>query len=291
MSTYFQGIIILASINLIAVLGLSLLTGFTGSFCFGQAGFLAVGAYVSTLMTMKLNMPFLISLATGMMATGLISILLGYPTLKLKGDYFAIATLGFSEAIRLVIENLDKVTGGARGIPGIPTRTTLPSVILMAIIATVCIRFYVVSRHGRNCVAVREDETAAQSIGINTFRYKQVSFFINGLLAGLAGGLLAHYVGFIQPSMFSIIKSTELIVMVIFGGMHSVTGATLAAVVLTALPEVLRTAAAWRLVAYGAVVVFIMVARPEGLLGSWELSWTSMRVLWVSLKLRLSGKR
>jgi branched-chain amino acid transport system permease protein len=242
-------------------------------------------------MTMKLNMPFLISLATGMMATGLISILLGYPTLKLKGDYFAIATLGFSEAIRLVIENLDKVTGGARGIPGIPTRTTLPSVILMAIIATVCIRFYVVSRHGRNCVAVREDETAAQSIGINTFRYKQVSFFINGLLAGLAGGLLAHYVGFIQPSMFSIIKSTELIVMVIFGGMHSVTGATLAAVVLTALPEVLRTAAAWRLVAYGAVVVFIMVARPEGLLGSWELSWTSMRVLWVSLKLRLSGKR
>lgn len=291
MSTYFQGIIILASINLIAVLGLSLLTGFTGSFCFGQAGFLAVGAYVSTLMTMKLNMPFLISLATGMMATGLISILLGYPTLKLKGDYFAIATLGFSEAIRLVIENLDKVTGGARGIPGIPTRTTLPLVILMAIIATVCIRFYVVSRHGRNCVAVREDETAAQSIGINTFRYKQVSFFINGLLAGLAGGLLAHYVGFIQPSMFSIIKSTELIVMVIFGGMHSVTGATLAAVVLTALPEVLRTAAAWRLVAYGAVVVFIMVARPEGLLGSWELSWTSMRVLWVSLKLRLSGKR
>ena len=291
MSTYFQGIIILASINLIAVLGLSLLTGFTGSFCFGQAGFLAVGAYVSTLMTMKLNMPFLISLATGMMATGLISILLGYPTLKLKGDYFAIATLGFSEAIRLVIENLDKVTGGARGIPGIPTRTTLPLVILMAIIATVCIRFYVVSRHGRNCVAVREDETAAQSIGINTFRYKQVSFFINGLLAGLAGGLLAHYVGFIQPSMFSIIKSTELIVMVIFGGMHSVTGATLAAVVLTALPEVLRTAAAWRLVAYGAVVVFIMVARPEGLLGSWELSWTSTRVLWVSLKLRLSGKR
>lgn len=291
MSTYFQGIIILASINLIAVLGLSLLTGFTGSFCFGQAGFLAVGAYVSTLMTMKLNMPFLISLATGMMATGLISILLGYPTLKLKGDYFAIATLGFSEAIRLVIENLDKVTGGARGIPGIPTRTTLPLVILMAIIATVCIRFYVVSRHGRNCVAVREDETAAQSIGINTFRYKQVSFFINGLLAGLAGGLLAHYVGFIQPSMFSIIKSTELIVMVIFGGMHSVTGATLAAVVLTALPEVLRTAAAWRLVAYGAVVVFIMVARPEGLLGSWELSWTSMHVLWVSLKLRLSGKR
>jgi len=291
MSTYLQGILILAGINLIAVLGLSLLTGFTGSFCFGQAGFLAVGAYVSTLITMKFNMPFPISLVTGMMAAGLISILLGYPTLKLKGDYFAIATLGFSEAIRLVIENLDKITGGARGIPSIPTRTTLPLVILIAFIATVCIRFYVISKHGRNSIAVREDETAAQSIGINTFRYKQISFFINGLLAGLAGGFLAHYVGFIQPSMFGIIKSTELIVMVIFGGMHSVTGAALAAVILTALPEILRAAAAWRLVAYGAVVVFIMVVRPEGLLGSWELSWTSLRILWASLKPSLPQKR
>jgi branched-chain amino acid transport system permease protein len=290
MSKYLQGILILTGINLIAVLGLSLLTGFTGSFCFGQAGFLAVGAYVSTLMTMKLNMPFPISLVAGMMAAGLISILLGYPTLKLKGDYFALATLGFSEAIRLVIENLDKVTGGARGLPGIPTRTTLPLVILIAFIATVCIRFYVISRHGRNSIAVREDETAAQSIGINTFHYKQISFFINCLLAGLAGGLLAHYVGFIQPAMFGIVKSTELIVMVIFGGMHSVTGAALAALVLTALPEVLRAAAAWRLVAYGAVVVFIMVVRPEGLLGSWELSWTSLRVLWASLKSSLPRK-
>jgi branched-chain amino acid transport system permease protein len=284
MSVYLEGIIILTCVNLLAVLGLSLLTGFTGSFCFGQAGFMAIGAYVAALMTLKLNAPFAVSLLCGTLAGGLISIPLGYPTLKLKGDYFAIATLGFAEAIRLLIENLEKVTGGSRGIPSIPTHTDLPTVLVATIFAVIMVRSYVSSRHGRNCVAVREDEIAAQAIAIDTFRYKQISFFINGMLAGLSGGFLAHYVGFIQPSMFGIQKSTELIVMVIFGGMHSVTGAILASAVLTGLPELLRAAAAWRLVAYGAVVVLIMVARPEGLLGSWELSWKNIQRLWLGIK-------
>lgn len=138
---------------------------------------------------------------------------------------------------------------------------------------------YVTSRHGRNCVAIREDELAAESIGIDSFRYKQISFAINAMLAGLAGGLLAHYIGFIQPSMFSIVKSTELIVMVIFGGMHSLTGAILATLALTSLPELLRAAQAWRLVVYGALVVVIMVARPEGLMGSWELTPANVKAL------------
>jgi branched-chain amino acid transport system permease protein len=127
---------------------------------------------------------------------------------------------------------------------------------------------------------VREDEIAAHAIAVNVFRYKEISFCVNGMLAGLSGGFLAHYVGFIQPSMFGIQKSTELIVMVIFGGMHSITGSLLSAVVLTSLPEVLRAAAAWRLVVYGTAVVFIMVVRPEGLLGSWELSVASVRSLY-----------
>ncbi|HET90895.1 MAG TPA: branched-chain amino acid ABC transporter permease, partial [Chloroflexi bacterium] len=126
---------------------------------------------------------------------------------------------------------------------------------------------------------IREDELAAESIGIDSFRYKQVVFAINAALGGLSGGLLAHYVGFIQPSMFSIIKSTELIVMVIFGGMHSLTGAVFSAVMLTSLPELLRTAQAWRLVAYGVLVVLIMVARPEGLMGSWELTPANVKAL------------
>jgi branched-chain amino acid transport system permease protein len=290
MSVYIQGIIFLISINLISVMGLSLLTGFTGSFCFGQAGFMAVGAYVSAMLAKFLDVPIPISLICGTIAGGLISIPIGIPTLKLKGDYFAIATLGFAEAVRLVNENLQKFTGGARGIPGIPTiRNPIP-VVIIGLITYLLIRSYVGSRHGRNCIAIREDETAAQCIGINTPYYKQISFFINGLLAGLSGGLLVHYVGFIQPSMFGIPKSTELIIMVIFGGMHSVTGALLSVIILTSLPEILRAAAVWRLVVYGLLVVIIMVIRPEGLLGTWELKWQYFRNIWQWFRLRLSKK-
>jgi branched-chain amino acid transport system permease protein len=217
----------------------------------------------------------------GMITSLLTSFVIGYPTLRLKGDYFAIATLGFAEAVRLLVENLEKITGGSRGIPRIPTHTNLPVSLAAAVIALLLVANYVRSRHGRNCVAIREDELAAESIGVNSFRYKQISFAINAALAGLSGGLLAHYIGFIQPSMFGMIKSTELIVMVIFGGMHSITGAVFAALVLTSLPELLRAAQAWRLVAYGAVVVLIMVARPEGLMGSWELTPANVKALFT----------
>ena len=279
MSEYYIGILILVCINLLAVLGLSLMTGFTGLFNFGQAGFLAVGAYTATILTTQYEVPFAIALLAGMITSALTSFVIGYPTLRLKGDYFAIATLGFSEAVRLLVENLEKITGGSRGIPRIPTVTTLPVALVSAVIALWLVANYVTSRHGRNCVAIREDELAAESIGIDSFRYKQISFAINAMLAGLAGGLLAHYIGFIQPSMFSIVKSTELIVMVIFGGMHSLTGAILATLALTSLPELLRAAQAWRLVVYGALVVVIMVARPEGLMGSWELTPANVKAL------------
>ncbi len=283
MSQYYIGILVLICINLIAVLGLSLMTGFTGLFNFGQAGFLAIGAYVATIFTTRYESPFLLALLAGMLVSALSSFLIGYPTLRLKGDYFAIATLGFAEVVRLLVENLEKLTGGSRGIPRIPLYTTLPIALVATVIALWLVANYVRSRHGRNCVAVREDELAAESIGIDSFRYKQISFAINAALAGLSGGLLAHYIGFIQPSMFGIIKSTELIVMVIFGGMHSITGAVFAATVLTSLPELLRAAQAWRLVAYGALVVVIMVVRPEGLMGSWELTPANIKALFSKL--------
>jgi len=281
MSQYYIGILILICINFLSVLGLSLLTGFTGLFNFGQAGFMAVGAYTATILTTQHSVPFAVALLAGMIASLLTSFVIGYPTLRLKGDYFAIATLGFAEAVRLLVENLEKITGGSRGIPRIPLYTTLPVALAAAVVALWLVTNYVRSRHGRNCVAIREDELAAESIGVNSFRYKQISFAINAALAGLSGGLLAHYIGFIQPSMFSMIKSTELIVMVIFGGMHSITGAVFASLVLTSLPELLRAAQAWRLVAYGALVVLIMVVRPEGLMGSWELTPANVKALWT----------
>jgi branched-chain amino acid transport system permease protein len=290
MTVYVQGIIFLISINLISVLGLSLLTGFTGSFCFGQAGFMAIGAYVSGMMAKFLDVPIPISVLCGMLAGGLISIPIGLPTLKLKGDYFAIATLGFAEAVRLVIENLQQFTGGSRGIPSIPTIKSPLIMVAIALVVFWLVRNYIKSRHGRNCIAIREDETAAQSIAINSARYKQISFFINGMLAGLAGALLAHYVGFIQPSMFGIPKSTELIIMLIFGGMHSLTGAALAVIILTSLPELLRAAAVWRLVLYGAMVVIIMIVRPEGLMGAREISLQWFRKFFKWLKLKFAPK-
>ena len=283
MSIYIQGIVYLFSINLISVMGLSLLTGFTGSFCFGQAGFMAVGAYTTGMLTKLVGWPIWLGIICGALAGALISIPIGLPTLKLKGDYFAIATLGFAEAMRLILENLQQYTGGARGIPGIETMHSPVPVLIIAIIIYVLIRFYVASTHGRSCIAIREDEMAANCIGINSPRMKTISFFVNGLLAGLAGALLAHYVGFIQPSMFGMAKSTELIIMVIFGGMHSVTGALLSTFMLTSLPELLRAAAIWRLVAYGLLVVIIMVVRPEGLLGSWELSIANLKAIWNNL--------
>lgn len=280
MSEYITGVLILVCVNLISVLGLSLLTGFTGQFCFGQAGFMAVGAYTAAILTTRYDAPFLLALFAGMLTSMLTSLIIGIPTLRLKGDYFAIATLGFAEAVRLLIENLEKITGGSRGIPRIETFTTLPVAFVFVIFSLLLVAFYVTSRHGRNCFAIREDELAAESIGIDSFLYKQVSFLINAMLAGLSGGLLAHYVGFIQPSMFGMVKSTELIVMVIFGGMQSLTGAVFAALILTSLPELLRAAQAWRLVAFGALVVLIMVVRPEGVMGTWELSFGNIKSLW-----------
>lgn len=272
MSEYTIGILILACVNLISVLGLSLLTGFTGQFNFGQAGFMAIGAYTAAILTTRLGVPLAVAVAAAMAMSGLASVLIGYPTLRLKGDYFAIGTLGFAEAIRLVIENFDKLTGGSRGIPRINTYTTLPVALAAVAVALIVVAYYIGSTHGRNCIAVREDEMAAEAIGVDAFRYKQVSFAVNAVLAGLSGALLAHYVGFIQPSMFGLVKSTEMIVIVIFGGMQSLTGAVIATFLLTALPEVLRAAMAWRLVLYGVLVVFIMIVRPEGIMGTWELS-------------------
>lgn len=272
MSEYTIGILILACVNLISVLGLSLLTGFTGQFNFGQAGFMAIGAYTAAILTTRLGVPLAVAVAAAMAMSGLASVLIGYPTLRLKGDYFAIGTLGFAEAIRLVIENFDKLTGGSRGIPRINTYTTLPVALAAVAVALIVVASYIGSTHGRNCIAVREDEMAAEAIGVDAFRYKQVSFAVNAVLAGLSGALLAHYVGFIQPSMFGLVKSTEMIVIVIFGGMQSLTGAVIATFLLTALPEVLRAAMAWRLVLYGVLVVFIMIVRPEGIMGTWELS-------------------
>lgn len=269
---YVKGILILSGINLMAVLGLSLLTGFTGLFSFGHAGFMAIGAYTAAYIGVKLGFPLILSLLAGGLSAGIVSICIGRLTLKLKGDYFCIATLGFGEAIRLILDNV-QVFGGARGWPGIPIRIDLWNVVLINMVGIAFMISLVNSRHGRNMIAIREEELAAKTIGIDTFKYKMISLFTSAVYAGIAGGLVSYYTGFLQPKMFGMTKSTELTIIVIFGGIGSVSGSVLGTLLLTALPELLRAFALWRLVAYGAAVIFIMISRPEGLMGGKEVTF------------------
>jgi branched-chain amino acid transport system permease protein len=219
-----------------------------------------------------LGLPLIVSLLAGGLVAGIISLFIGRLTLKLKGDYFCIATLGFGEAIRLVLDNV-QVFGGARGWPGIPIRIDLWNVVLINLAGIAFMISLVNSRHGRNMIAIREEELAAKTIGIDTFKYKMISLFTSAVYAGIAGGLVGYYTGFLQPKMFGMTKSTELTIIVIFGGIGSVSGSVLGALLLTALPELLRAFALWRLVAYGVAVIFIMISRPEGLMGGKEITF------------------
>lgn len=280
MDSYVQGIIILAGINLIAVLGLCLLTGFTGLFSFGHAGFMAIGAYVGAFLTVSpdttpagLGLPFVVGIIGGGAAAGLVSWFIGRITLNLKGDYFCIATLGFGEAIRLIFNNVQRF-GGARGWPlGVKQGAADIFIILLVDLIALCFLVNLVnSRHGRNMVAVREEELAAKIAGIDVFKYKMLALVVSAIYAGIAGVMLGNYLTFIQPKIFSLVKSTELIIIVIFGGLGSISGSVLGALILTALPEVLRFFDIWRLVFYGAAVILIMITRPQGLLGGFEFS-------------------
>lgn len=275
---YLKGILTLAGIYMLPVLGLSLLTGFTGLFSFGHAGFMAIGGYTTAVMMVKLHMPLVPSLLIGGLMAALISFIIGKFTLKLKGDYFCIATLGFGEAIRLILDNV-QYFGGARGWPGLPLKTTMLTVIIFDILAIIILKNIISSRHGRNMIAVREEELASQVAGISLFKYKMTSLMISAFYAGVGGGLLGTYLGFLQPKIFSLNRSTELIIIVIFGGLGSISGSVVGALVLVSLPEILRSFANWRLVIYGIAVVFIMIARPEGLMGGKEFNLRWLRNL------------
>ncbi len=267
---YIEGILINCGYVLMVVLGLSLLTGFTGLFSFGHAGFMAIGAYAAALCTLCLHIPYIPALIIGGLAAMLAGLFLGSFTLKLKGDYFCIATLGFGEAVRLIFDNVQAL-GGARGLSGMAMKTTLPVVLTVSAVAVAALVCLINSRHGRNMVAIREDELAAQVSGINVFRYKMMALAISALYAGIGGGLLAHYMGYIQPAMFKMVKSTEYTIIVIFGGLGSVTGSVVGTLLLTFLPELLREFENWRLVIYGLAVIIIMISRPRGLMGGTEL--------------------
>ncbi|MDR0552379.1 MAG: branched-chain amino acid ABC transporter permease [Spirochaetaceae bacterium] len=272
MSDYAQGILILVCINLIAVLGICVLTGWTRLLSFGNAGFMSIGAYASALLTTKLGIPFIPAAFAGALAAAAVSFLLGSLTLKLKGDYFLITTLGFGESIRVLFEYIRPVTGGAQGLSGIPRYTTTLVACISALAALVLTVNFLYSRFGRSLEAVREEELAAAAAGINVPRYKKTAFVISAVFAGWAGALYAHNMMFLVPVMFNLPKSAELTITVVIGGMASVTGSVLGALVVTLLPEFLRDLSNYRMFFYGTAVVLIIMLRPSGLLGYTEFS-------------------
>ncbi len=292
MSYYVQGILILAMYNAIAVVGLSIFTGFTGLMSLGHAAFIAIGAYTAAICTKLYGISFIPALLLGGLMAGLVSLVIGIPTLraKLRSDYFTIATLGFGEAIRVLLENLP-ITQGARGLPGLYPHTTFPVVLTVFVIVVFVCKNFVFSRYGRMAIAVREDFVAAEMAGINLFNIRLRSLFFSAVCAGIAGGFQAHYLTYIQPSMFTGVQSTLLTASVVAGGMGSLTGPIIAALVFAAIPEVLRVASMWRLVAYGAILVAIMVFRPQGIFGYKEFTfkgaWHALKHLYE----KLSGKK
>jgi branched-chain amino acid transport system permease protein len=270
-NSYYKGIITLALINIILAVSLNLIVGFTGQLCLGHAGFMSIGAYISAVITQKAGLPFIVSIFVGAIIACIFAALIGYPTLKLTGDYFAITTLAFCEIIRIVIMNIDAV-GGARGFTGIPKETNFTLAFLFMVITVIIIYNIIHSSQGRAMLSVRENEIAAESMGINAFKYKMMAFIIGAFFAGLAGGLYAHYMGYIQPASFDFNKSIDYLTFVVFGGMGSLSGSIIATIVLTFLPELLRGLGEFRMLIYPLALIILMIFRPQGLLGDKEVS-------------------
>ena len=291
LSNFYKLNLILLCINIILAVSLNLINGFTGQFSIGHAGFMAVGAYVSAVFTQKLMLVEKIASLTGLSDTGdvartagliiaailgaaaaaLVGVLIGLPTLRLRGDYLAIATLGMGEIIKGSVLNIDYV-GGASGLSGITQLSNWTVVFALTVISIVIISNFINSTHGRACLSIRENEIAAETMGINTTKYKVMAFSIGAFFAGLAGSLHAHYFYTIQPGTFSFLKSFDILVMVVLGGMGSLTGSIIAAIFLTFMSAALQDLAALRMVIYALMLIIIMLFRPQGLMGNKELS-------------------
>ena len=265
----------LMGINIILAVSLNLIVGFTGQLALGHAGFMAVGAYVSAVLTLKLGQPYLLAIFAGAFAALIMGVIIGLPTLRLKGDYLAIATLGFGEIIRGLIINIDYV-GGAAGINGIPKYTNWTWLYIFTLFTVFAIKNFVNSTHGRACIAIRDNEIAAETMGINTTYYKVLAFSLGAFFAGIAGALYAHYFFLIQPVTFSMQKSFDALVMVVFGGLGSITGSILAAIAVTFLNAALINLGSLRMVIYALLLVVIMVFRPQGLLGTKEFTFKTL---------------
>lgn len=287
---YILQILVTIGIGIILALGLNLITGVTGQLSLGHAAFMSIGAFTSAIITLRTGLPFSINLLLSGLLTAVVAAIIGFPILRLTGDYLAICTLGFAEIVKVIFLNLD-ITNRALGLSVPVPRSALPMpivVLLVAILTIIASALIYNSRLGRAFKAIRDDEIAAESMGVNVTRYKVQSFAIGSFMAGIGGSLYAHFISYINPSDFGFLKSVDILSMVVLGGLGSIPGSVVGAAVLSAAPEFLRFMSQYRMLVYGALLVFLMIFRPNGLFGG--INFTELVLRAVGRKPRRSTK-
>ncbi|MEG0551730.1 MAG: branched-chain amino acid ABC transporter permease [Vagococcus sp.] len=275
MSPVVETTLVMIGINVILAVGLNLVIGVSGQFSLGHAGFMAIGAYATAIFSLKnpTFTGFLTGLLVGALLSGIVALLVGIPTLRLTGDYLAIATLGVSEIIRTLIMNFDSVTNGPAGLFGITPFVNWGMVYVVVCVTTLITTNFIKSPAGRATLAVRENEIAAESMGVNTTKYKVIAFVIGAMTAAIAGGLYTSYIQTIVPQNFDFMKSIDILIIVVFGGVGSITGTFIAAIALGFLNMFLQDAGSIRMIIYAVALVGVMIFKPTGLLGTKELSF------------------
>ena len=266
LSRQYRSLIIPIGINIMLAVSLNLVTGFLGELSLGHAGFMSIGAYTAAIVTTNLrDLPMFVSFALALVLAAVLSailgVLIGVPVLRLRGDYLAIVTLAFGEIIKSII-NVLGITGGAKGLSKIPLYSDYKNftlVFIFVILTIVFISNFVKSRDGRAITAIRDNDIAAESVGIKISKYKVEAFVLAAVFAGISGALYAHNVGIIKPSTFDYNKSIEILVIVVLGGMGNIVGSIISAIVLTILPELLRGADEFRMLLYSVVLILMMI--------------------------------
>ena len=277
LGSYYQITLYNICINIILAVSLNLIIGICGQFSLGHAGFMCIGAYSAAILVKSMpNMGgFAMGIVIGLVISAIAALIVSIPTLRLRGDYLAIATLGFSEIIRIIVLNME-ITNGAAGITGIPQLTSWPLLFIVMVLSIIIVTNFGRSRQGRACISIREDEIASEAMGVNTTKYKTMAFVIGAMLASVAGALYACNFFVIQPDLFNFNKSIDILVMVVFGGMGSITGSLIAAIFIGILNTVLQSFSSIRMIIYGLALVGIMIFRPGGLLGTKEFTFSAL---------------
>ena len=276
-SRYFTTLIILILVMIVMSTSLNIATGFLGQLHLGHAAFMGIGAYTASLVALALEdsitnplLLFILSTIVAMIVAGIASLLVGTPALRLRGDYLGIMTLGFGEIVKTMITNLKDITNGAQGLYGIPRIMDFPIAYWTTVLVVLVIYLFMNSRHGRAIISIKEDEIASESVGINITKYKLLGFVLASMFAAIGGAMFAFRIGFLAPVNFNFLKSVEIFVIVILGGMGSLSGSIVASIVLVSLPEILRSLEDYRFLLYSTLLIVMMLFRPQGLLGHKE---------------------